>query len=207
LKRILLIAGTHGDEPSGPYAVVSLLEDKQFLGALNTIELTVLPLVNPSGFLAGTRTNKEGKDLNRWFFDKNKRGTPAEVLAIKRELRRASFDLVISLHEDEDTRAFYLYDTGHGRSHSLVRSVLRAAGPLFTGMDDTKPGNAVGFNKVVRGYVAIDADSPLPTLEEYLSRNRKAQRVLTLEIPGKLSLARRTALAKKLVKIIIEKEK
>lgn len=60
---VLVIGGTHGDEPPGPYLVERLAAEAAGLpGALWT-----LPRHNPDGIVLGTRGNAEGVDLNRNF--------------------------------------------------------------------------------------------------------------------------------------------
>ena len=57
-----LSSGMHGDEPAGPHDVLKLLEDPYFDERANW---HILPLLNPSGLMSGTRENADGMDLNR----------------------------------------------------------------------------------------------------------------------------------------------
>lgn len=69
------IATMHGDEPLGTemclYFVYRLLSgygtDSYITGLVDTTEIAVLPLMNPDGMEAGTRSNAHWVDLNRAF--------------------------------------------------------------------------------------------------------------------------------------------
>lgn len=106
--RVLLSAGIHGDEPAGPHAVLELLESEgKTPDVLNDINLTIFPLINPSGFQNRTRASKDGIDLNREFA----KGHPArEIRCLMDVLRYRTFHLSVEFHEDIDTRGFYLYE-------------------------------------------------------------------------------------------------
>ncbi|MCF1428325.1 MAG: succinylglutamate desuccinylase/aspartoacylase family protein [Shewanella sp.] len=61
LPSILVCAGFHGDEAAGPWGVLKWLmaqDTDQFAG----INLSVLPLVCPSGFRKGQQFNRQGQD-------------------------------------------------------------------------------------------------------------------------------------------------
>ncbi len=52
--RLLVASGFHGEEPAGPWGVLEFL-DSAPQGLLSRVQLLVLPLVNVTGFRAGTR--------------------------------------------------------------------------------------------------------------------------------------------------------
>src|SRR5712691_3044663 len=57
-----LAAGVHGDEPAAPWARLSLVAE----GLLDpAFSYRMWPCTNPSGYIAGTRSNAEGADVNR----------------------------------------------------------------------------------------------------------------------------------------------
>ncbi|HTE22433.1 MAG TPA: DUF2817 domain-containing protein [Candidatus Limnocylindria bacterium] len=68
-RKIFFVGATHGDEQSSAYLLqswVSHLEaNAHRIPAGRTI--TVIPVLNPDGFAAGTRTNAHNVDLNRNF--------------------------------------------------------------------------------------------------------------------------------------------
>jgi protein MpaA len=123
--RLGLFAGVHGDEPAGVAALVRFLqnviaEPDRALG----YEFFVYPLVNPTGYAAGTRSNHAGKDLNREFW----RGSrEAEVGCLEAELREKNFDGLITLHADDTCEGLYGYSHGHEMDELLLRPALLAA--------------------------------------------------------------------------------
>src|SRR5580698_6308179 len=76
LPVVTISAGIHGDEPSGVWALHSLVAD----GLLDPrYGYRLWPCFNPTGFDAGTRANAEGIDVNRSF---GRGGTSPEAKAI-----------------------------------------------------------------------------------------------------------------------------
>jgi protein MpaA len=63
----LIFCGVHGDEPPSVYLCFRLVRDILFdnPGALKDHRLVIAPIVNPDGFFANTRQNKNGIDPNR----------------------------------------------------------------------------------------------------------------------------------------------
>jgi len=103
-KRIYISTGIHGDEPAGPMAVLQLLRENAWP---ESCEIWLCPCLNPTGFPRTTRENSEGVDLNR---DYRHRET-AEIRAHTDWLASIpSFDLGIHLHEDWESKGFYLFE-------------------------------------------------------------------------------------------------
>jgi protein MpaA len=127
--RIYLSAGIHGDEPAPPWALLRSLEDDVFSDRASWY---VCPLLNPMGFVRGTRENETGVDLNRDY----KTPRSPEVLAHTAWLRRqASFDLVICVHEDWEAQGFYLYELNPENRPTLAHAMIAGArehGPIET---------------------------------------------------------------------------
>lgn len=123
--RLGLFAGLHGDEPAGCAALV------EFVTALarepvraTGYELFVYPVVNPTGYSAGTRENHRGKDLNREFW----RGSvEPEVQCLELELREKKFDGLITLHADDTCEGLYGYSHGCELDELLLKPALLAA--------------------------------------------------------------------------------
>ncbi len=89
-------AGIHGDEYEGVAAVGDLTNSLQSAEVRGT--LILVPVANPTAFLAGTRTNPEdGANLAR-SFPGNPDGTPTERLAAKLFALVGSADTLIDLH-------------------------------------------------------------------------------------------------------------
>jgi len=105
-KRVLISAGIHGDEPSGIETILFFLKSGQYKAHLDKWEITILPCINPYGFENNTRENHDDKDLNRLFKD---RFPPLEVQLVKSSIKSSYFDLSIELHEDSDSKGYYLF--------------------------------------------------------------------------------------------------
>ncbi len=75
--EVRLSSSIHGDETVGIVMMMNLAHYltenygqpgyEQVTNLVNTTEITILPLHNPDGYVAGTRTNANGEDLNRNF--------------------------------------------------------------------------------------------------------------------------------------------
>ena len=66
-KNILILAGTHGDEPQGVNILSQYIQENH-----TTINnLYIIPCLNPDGYKLCTRTNANYIDLNRNFPTKN----------------------------------------------------------------------------------------------------------------------------------------
>ena len=106
--RALISAGIHGDEPGGIESILNFLKNSEYLDYINKWEITLLPCINPYGYEFGTRTNHQGKDLNRLFKFKN----PPEEVIFAQSILETDFKLIIDLHEDNESHGYYLYQTG-----------------------------------------------------------------------------------------------
>ena len=62
---LYIMAGTHGDEVEGVYVVDQLFNWLKELEAEIEVGIIVIPILNPDGYRAATRTNSHGVDLNR----------------------------------------------------------------------------------------------------------------------------------------------
>lgn len=118
--RLYLSAGVHGDEPAPPLALLELLT----AGVFDTQATWFLcPMLNPTGHAGGTRENHEGRDLNRDYKDR----LSAEVRAHTRWLAaQPPFDLTLCLHEDWESRGFYLYELNPDHRPSLAEAMITA---------------------------------------------------------------------------------
>lgn len=125
--RVYLSAGIHGDEPAPPLALLRLMKEDFFDDRCTWF---VCPLLNPTGFLRGTRENSAGVDLNRDY----KTPQSPEVRAHVRWLQhQPNFDLILCLHEDWEAKGFYLYELNPLKLPTLANVMVEAArahGPI-----------------------------------------------------------------------------
>jgi murein peptide amidase A len=152
--RIYVSAGIHGDEPAGPLAIERLLRLDLFD---RRAAWTVCPLLNPGGWLAGTRETPAGVDLNR---DYHSPRSP-EVAAHRLWLREVGpHDLYLSLHEDWETTGFYLYEINTSCYPPLAARILEEVAEVIP----LEPLECIDQHAVcARGYIAHrpEPDEPL----------------------------------------------
>ena len=127
--RIYLSAGIHGDEPAPPQALLRLVEAGFFDQRCTWF---LCPLINPTGFLHGTRENQAKSDLNRDYKGPVSREVRAHIAWLQRQ---PNFDLIFCVHEDWESQGFYLYELNPGNRPTLANTMIEAArhlGPIET---------------------------------------------------------------------------
>lgn len=120
--RLYLSAGIHGDEISGPLAVLEMLRQPDFFTGFS---VTIFPLLNPDGLASGARGNAEGIDLNRDY----RQAKTAEIqghIEVLQTLGR--FDAAMMLHEDYEGIGAYLYELNETLPPLLGREITSAMG-------------------------------------------------------------------------------
>ena len=116
LPSLLISAGFHGEEAAGPWGLLHFLSDMQ-PELFERVNLSILPLVNPTGFSKGHRFNKLGENPNRGFILEN--GKPKSNDQTSHEgklliehaqlLLAASRDGILTCHEDVLVSDTYVY--------------------------------------------------------------------------------------------------
>jgi len=184
--RIYLSAGIHGDEPAPPLALLEMIATGVFSDGATWF---LCPLLNPAGFLRGTRENASGLDLNRDYKDLRS----AEIAAHAAWLRRQpNFDLSLCLHEDWESKGFYLYELNPTARPSLAEPMIAAVTPLCA-IDEA--AEIDGRKVDVRGIIRPVSD---PLMREnwpeaiYL-RAHHTTLSYTLETPSAFPLPQRIA--------------
>jgi hypothetical protein len=140
--RVYVSTGMHGDEPAPPWALLRLLEEGFFDGHCTWF---LCPLLNPTGFLKGTRENFAVVDLNRDYKTLQAAETVAHVAWLQYQPR---FDLVLCGHEDWEAQGFYLYELNLGGHPTLAPAMIDAArahsaiesAAMIDGRESAEPG-------------------------------------------------------------------
>jgi predicted deacylase len=157
---IALSSGTHGDEPASPWALLSLVADRLLD---DRFAYRIWPCINPSGYVAHTRANAEGQDVNRSF---SRGGLTPESRAIITANRDHRFTLSIDLHEDFEAAGFYgfePYATGTvPRFAAAAVTAVEAAGLPIQDLADVSfdlgsPPEARVIQSIGHGTVTVDA--------------------------------------------------
>lgn len=123
--KFAIFAGLHGDEEAGTLAAFDLVRwASEQPVALADYELHLYPVCNPSGRRANTRHSRNGRDLNREFWNGS---AEPEVRYLEGELRREKYDGIISLHSDDTSDGCYGFVSGSLLSQHLLEPALRSA--------------------------------------------------------------------------------
>lgn len=194
--RVYLSSGVHGDEPAPPLGLLSLLERGVFD---DRAVWFLVPMLNPAGYLRGTRENGEGVDLNR---DYRHLQSP-EVRAHLRWLRRQPpFTATFCLHEDWESVGFYLYELNPAARRSLAELMIEAV----------RAHHPIDLSELIDGRPArggILRPDPQPDHRElwpeaiYL-RAHHTTLSYTLETPSALPLPQRIAMQNLAVETALE---
>lgn len=182
---LYLSAGIHGDEPAPVEALIRWAEEnKTLFGAWN---LTIFPCLNPWGLERNIRFDAEGRDLNRFYNSRKLPRITAQLAVIKG--RR--FDLAACLHEDYDSRGFYLYEISASRPH-LGEEICRELSRIMPADNRSKIDGHAARGGLIRRRIRPDMLSGHP--EAFRLHFHHAERTFTLETPSEESLAVRISL-------------
>lgn len=149
-RRVLITGGMHGDEPAGVEAVLQFLE-RNNTALLKKFSFTIIPCINPYGYVHDTRETHNGIDINRSF----ETDDIVEVMLVKQALGQTQFSLAIDFHEDYDATGFYLYEGK--RDEKYIGPDLATAAKGVGPIDPEDPGEdapdlAEGVYKVANAW-------------------------------------------------------
>lgn len=183
--HLYLSSGVHGDEPAGPMALLRLIKENHLPRHL---DITVLPLINPTGFALKTRENSAGNDLNRDFrYPQN-----PETNAVKKYIDTLpDIDLSIALHEDWESSGFYMYAVSPQPAEPKFRKIIdevSRVGPIETASEiDESPANRGLISPPIEDSMAQRQDWP----EAFLLYSKNQHPHLTTETPSSLAIETR----------------
>ncbi len=134
---ILFVGSQHGDEKAGREGALQLIRnlatttDPTLVEMLTRQNVLVMPTMNPDGFVANTRGDSNGVDINRTHDDLS----TIEAQVIKKAHDEHKPDIVVDMHEygtalypdDDDIKFQGPYDTNWPVSDS-VRSLAKELG-------------------------------------------------------------------------------
>jgi protein MpaA len=208
---IALSAGVHGDEPAGPWALLSIVRD----GLLDPrFNYRIWCCTNPTGYTLGTRQNVEGDDINRSF---DRGGTTPESRAIITSNRDRHFVLALDLHEDFEGDGFYCYEPLMDSSAPIGAAIVRALDDQGLPVQELDGDYELGYptqaahlrvlerGRVIPDPVAERAFFPGTPYSLHMLR-RSTKRALTLESPRPLPWNERIAIHRVAVVAAIERQ-
>ena len=120
--KLYLSAGIHGDEISGPLALLELLRRPEFFANL---DVTMFPILNPDGLLQNIRHNAGGIDLNRDYRNAKSQEILSHIAALESLGRFAG---AMMLHEDFEGIGAYLYELNDELRPTLGAEIIAAMG-------------------------------------------------------------------------------
>lgn len=184
--RVLLTSGVHGNERAGPEALMRFAELlSRSPNLYREVAFDIMPVVNPWGWVRGSRLNGAGKDINRDFASSNTQEADlVRTFVGTRISENGPYHIALDLHESSKAGYFVYQYTGArtGLGPAFARVVELAGRPLEK---DYREGSF----PVRRGVLSIPAIS-LPyvralgrlSLEQYL-RLSGTRHAYTLESP------------------------
>ena len=182
---VYLSAGIHGDEPAPVEALTGWSESS--LSSVAGWNLMIFPCLNPWGLERNIRLDAEGRDLNRFYNSKKVTQLNAQLALMKG--RR--FDVAACLHEDYDSRGFYLYEIASNRPYwgeKLCRDLSSVMKP--------DPRRSIDGHSakggVIRRRVTPGTSKGYP--EAFRLHFHHAERTFTLESPSEAALPNRVDL-------------
>jgi predicted deacylase len=195
----LFLSGMHGNENQSGEIFQSLIQ--------KYTDYVYIPNVSPSAVKQKTRHNMFDHDINRQFFD----GTSdTEALEIMKIVKPFHVTKCIDIHEDPDrTSSFYMYVSHHLNDTDLstYRSVMTKANiHLYTGIDDIED-ELLGCH-IVNGYYPFRDGWLSETPDEgffskWAINHGIADRVFTVEIPGKADAQIKQTILKNLIPFLL----
>lgn len=196
--RLLVASGFHGEEPAGPWGVLEFLETAN-QDLLSRVQLTVLPLINVTGFRAGTRFNAHGENPNRGYL-----GLPGESPSHEGRLLLAHGDLLLEVahdglltcHEDVLLSHCYLYSCERAAAPGAFTSDLLAANAAHF---PVHPDGTVDGCDIAGGIVFNHYDG---SFESWMMK-QGAARAACVETPGQHPIERRIAAQRAMVEAFL----
>jgi hypothetical protein len=181
---VLIIGGTHGDEPAGVEAALAFL-DRDLRPWLEQFQFEVIPCFNPYGYVHNTRHNRQDVDIN-WAF---RRDDVPEVEILRGMVGERRFEAAIDLHEDWESPGYYLYE--------LRRGAARIGTELVRRVSDVCPVNTnscIEGAEARAGVVYADLDAEVARRGEGIPIvlfQRHTDHLLTSETPTGEAMDRR----------------
>jgi predicted deacylase len=182
--RLAVVAGLHGDETSGPLALLEWASARQ-PPTPPGMQLWMAPLLNNLGWDAGER-EWDGLDLNRSFLPG--RQAPAFLRPLIQDWRRRPPALLLDLHEDAENPGFAYIFRYTEEEHDLPE---RMAGDLGIQMFDwTEFAEWQGCSELfarslgVTRCVTLEAPTTWP-MEQRIACNLQALEWSLSHIPDK----------------------
>lgn len=159
--NLCLFSGMHGDEPAGVEASLSFMSELTRENSYSGLNIRILPVVNPWGWVHDIRRNGDIKDINRSLINE----PTQESILLKQFLKQQPCSMVVDLHEDQFHKSFYLLSYGDKHlsdTEQVAKDITLTGVPL-------KPSAQNGVHHMTESEFN---DSRYPTLSLYARMNK-----------------------------------
>jgi hypothetical protein len=187
--KVLITAGNHGLERASPAAALGLMDWLLAHPELrDRIDLTVVPMLNGTGFEKALRTNDQGQNLNRAFVPGC---TLDEVTLFKRAVGNTHFDLAVDLHSARSALQGFFIIGEQGVGSRLLPGANEVAQKAAKAAARSRiPLENLGHDPYSRVSRGVYFSSNLGTMKSFLAARGTAAS-FTLEAPDFLGYADR----------------
>ena len=179
------------------FAATLKIDQKRFFTGIH-----IIPVINPWGFSQNIRFNKQGIDVNRDFASFKSQ----ESKIIKSYITGKQYNLMIDLHEDPDSKAFYIYQYGRPDTkipEKIVNKIHKMGYPIEqdVNMVILKTENGI-IDAPMWGLWYMRLTRQLSIANFYRLHNSKE--VFTIETPTHLPLKERILIQTTAVHVLID---
>ena len=180
-RNVYVSTGIHGDEPAGPLAALRLIEEDAWP---SNLELWICPCLNPIGFTLNSRLNAQGLDLNRDYRDSVAEEIQAHIEWLHRQ---PNFDLCLLLHEDWESRGFYLYEQNPDGRPSLAEKMIERVSTVCP-VDESE---VIEERPAVKGIIRPSLDPKIRPKwpEAFFLITHKTRLSYTIEAPSEFAMS------------------
>ena len=199
--KVLIIAGFHGEEVGGPWSILKWLKEADSK-VFEKYDISLIPIVNSYGFARNKRYGSSGMKTNAGFVHTGQEHETAkdDVLSPEGEILTRNIDIlrplaqdgVLSMHEDNTCKEYYLYAYEHGKkpgkfTKKLLKELSKFFRKPYNGIAFVEPSNTGFGPPCVNGLVYNFRDT---TFEDWMF-HLGVPKVAVIETPGKYKLKRR----------------
>lgn len=190
--NLLILAGTHGEEPASCFSIMQVLETTP-REVITQCNVSFIPIFNPSGIARGTRRNIFNENPNLgWIHPEEEDTEPISVEAkfLLRHLPLVNYlckDGFLTMHEDVYEDKFFMYCYEEGKVASEKTHSISEAGQRHFPADteDYDPDSKASTN----GITFNQCDG---SLDDFLYHEGSKYSICT-ETPGKEDFDKRVA--------------
>lgn len=184
-KKMVLLAGMHGNETAPVHTLRALRDGKPIKGA----DIWIVPLVNPDGAAKHQRQNARKVDLNRNFSTGWKKGSGAtypgkkafsepETRAVRNLINRVKPDYTISFHQP--LNGIDIRDTGNKAWAKRLAKQIKLPKKAFDCFSSCHGTFSMWFRKHHKAGAVVTVEMPHKVSKKY--RDQTAPRAILRSI-------------------------